>query len=109
MRRVVLAAVLAAIFVEPSWAEEGVASVYGYESGHRRADGHIFNPAAIGCAHRTRRLGSIVTVIDMGTGRSIRCPINDRGPYIYGRVLDLSVGAAQALGVHGLARVRIEP
>jgi rare lipoprotein A len=94
--------------VEIARSEEGIASVYGAESGKRRADGRPFHPGEIGCAHRTRRLGSVVRVTVIGTGRSIACPINDRGPFVRGRVLDLSVGAARALGVRGLARVRIE-
>jgi rare lipoprotein A len=60
------------------------------------------------CAHKTRRLGSVARVTVIATGRSIACPINDRGPYVRGRILDLSFGAARALGVRGLARVRIE-
>lgn len=89
-------------------AEECTASVYGSESGSRRADNRPFRPAELGCAHRTRPLGSSVTVTDLRTGRSIRCPINDRGPYVAGRCLDLSFGAARALGVRGLARVRVD-
>ena len=88
-------------------AEEGIASTYGSESGSRRADGRRFRPSEIGCAHKTRKLGSTVRVTNIKTGRSIMCPINDRGPYIRGRILDLSTGAARALGVSGLARVRI--
>ena len=90
-------------------AEEGVASVYGNENGqHRRADGKRYNPAEVLCAHRTRRFGSVVRVTVLATGRSIRCPIRDRGPYISSRVIDLSLGAAKLLGIHGLAKVRID-
>ena len=89
-------------------AEWGVASVYGAESGKRRADGHPFHPSEIGCAHRSRKLGSIAHVTNLATGRSIVCPINDRGPFVRGRILDLSTAAARALGVHGLARVRVD-
>ena len=89
-------------------AEVGTASVYGAESGKRRADGRRFRPSEVGCAMRSRKLGSVVRVTALATGRSISCPINDRGPYIRGRILDLSTGAARALGVRGLARVRVE-
>ena len=90
-------------------AETGIASVYGSESGSRRADGRRFRPSEIGCAHRTRRLGSVVRVTVIKTGRSIVCPVNDRGPAAWThRLIDLSVGAAKALGVSGLARVRID-
>lgn len=89
-------------------AETGIASVYGNENGQwRRADGKRFNPREIVCAHRTRELGSIIRVTVLATGRSIRCPVLDRGPYVRGRILDLSEGAARALGVRGLARVSI--
>jgi rare lipoprotein A len=90
-------------------AEEGIASVYGNEHGqYRRADGKRFIPSQIVCAHRSRKLGSIVRVTNLKTGRSIVCPIRDRGPYARGRILDLSTGAARALGIRGLAKVKIE-
>lgn len=111
LARLVLAAAALMFFILPFaravHAEEGIASVYGSESGSRRADGKPFRPGEIGCAHKTRKLGSVVTVTVVASGRSIRCPINDRGPYVRGRILDLSVGAARALGVSGLARVRV--
>src|SRR3989442_1292590 len=94
LARLVLAAAILLFFALPLTrvrAEEGIASVYGSESGSRRADGQAFHPAAIGCAHKTRPLGSLVRVTVLATGRSIACPINDRGPYIRGRILDLSV------------------
>jgi rare lipoprotein A len=62
------------------------------------------------CAHRTLKLGSVVAVTNIDTGTNITCRVNDRGPYIRGRVLDLSEQAAMRLGVgdKGLLRVRIE-
>lgn len=88
--------------------ETGIASVYGNEHGQwRRADGKRYYPWAIGCAYKRGRLGSIVRVTVLKTGRSILCPVNDRGPYVRGRIIDLSFGAAHALGVRGLARVRV--
>lgn len=90
-------------------AQEGIASIYGNENGQwRRADGHRYYPSQIGCAHRTRRLGSTVRVTVVRSSRSIVCTINDRGPYVRGRIIDLSTGAARALGVSGLTRVRID-
>jgi rare lipoprotein A len=68
-------------------AESGLASYYGGR-GHR---------GEMTCAHRTRPLGSIITVSH--NGRSIQCRVNDRGPFIRGRVIDLSVSAARALGM----------
>ncbi len=69
-------------------AESGMASYYGYSKGHG---------GEMTCAHRTRPFGSMVTVTY--AGRSIRCRVTDRGPFIRGRVIDLSVAAARALGM----------
>ena len=62
------------------------------------------------CAHRTLPLGSVVTVTNIATGTNVTCRVNDRGPYVRGRILDLSEQAAMRLGVgeQGLMRVRIE-
>jgi rare lipoprotein A len=57
------------------------------------------------CAHRSRPLGSMVTVLHRG--RSIQCRVNDRGPFIRGRIIDLSVSAARALGMIGPGVVRV--
>lgn len=90
-------------------AEEGIASTYGNEHGQwRRADGQRFIPSQIVCAHKSRKLGSIVRVTMISTGRSISCPIRDRGPYARGRIIDLSTAAARAIGLRGLARVRVQ-
>lgn len=89
-------------------AQEGIASVYGNENGQwRRADGKRYVPSQIGCACRSGRLGRILTVTNLQNGLSLRVPCNDRGPFVRGRIIDLSKGAARALGVHGLTRVRI--
>ena len=109
MRRVVSGLLLLFVVAGgPASGEEGMASIYGSEAGSRRADGHRFVPSQIGCAHRTRRLGSIVLVTVIKTGRSISCLINDRGPFTRGLILDLSVGAARALGVRTTTKVRIQ-
>lgn len=112
LARLLLAAAILLFFVLPLTrlhAEEGIASVYGSESGSRRADGKPFRPSEIGCASRTLRLGTTHRVTVIATGRSILCPVNDYGPAAWThRLLDLSVAAARALGVGGLARVRVE-
>ena len=79
-------------------AETGLASYYGGR-GHR---------GEMTCAHRTRPFGSIVTVSH--AGHSIHCRINDRGPFIRGRVIDVSTSAARALGMmrSGVVRVSVE-
>lgn len=89
----------------------GVASWYGgWHTGRPTANGERFNPRAMTCAHRTLPLGSVVTVTNIATGTNVTCRINDRGPYVRGRILDLSEQAAMRLGVgdQGLMRVRIE-
>jgi rare lipoprotein A len=85
-------------------ALSGIASVY-----HDRmtASGEHMNPNAMTAAHKTLPLGSIVTVRNHRNGRSITVRINDRGPYVRGRVIDLSPGAARVLGVDGLAPVSL--
>ena len=90
----------------PAQAECGVASTYG--EGTRTATGERYNPWGITAAHRTRRLNSHVRVRNMKTGKEITVRISDRGPFVYSRILDLSLGAARALGVNGLARVCID-
>jgi rare lipoprotein A len=79
-------------------AESGLASYYG---GRGRG-------GEMTCAHRTRPFGSIVTVT--GAGRSIQCRVNDRGPFVRGRVIDVSMSAARALGMmrSGVIRVSVE-
>jgi rare lipoprotein A len=82
----------------------GIASVY-----HDRltANGEHMNPGAMTAAHKTLPFGSRVTVTNHRNGRSATVRINDRGPYVRGRVIDLSPGAARVLGVDGLAPVSL--
>lgn len=92
-------------------AQTGVASWYGQShAGRLTANGERFNPRAMTCAHRTLPLGSVVTVTNIATGTNVTCRVNDRGPYVRGRILDLSEQAAARLGVgdQGLMRVRME-
>ncbi|MBN9597847.1 MAG: septal ring lytic transglycosylase RlpA family protein [Afipia sp.] len=77
----------------------GKASFYGNESGSRTASGQRFNQEAMTAAHRTLPFGTRVKVTH--AGRSVVVTINDRGPFIRGRVLDLSKGAARAVGLTG--------
>jgi rare lipoprotein A len=88
--------------------ETCIASTYGRESGPRTASGERFDPNAMTCAHKTRAFGSVVTVTMLATGRSISCRVNDRGPFVVGRCIDLSTGAARALGLSGIAKVRVD-
>lgn len=77
----------------------GMASYYGNESGSRTASGQRFNQHAMTAAHRTLPFGTRLKVTH--GGRSVTVTVNDRGPFIRGRVLDLSKGAAQAIGLTG--------
>ncbi|MGI2907968.1 septal ring lytic transglycosylase RlpA family protein [Tolypothrix sp. VBCCA 56010] len=89
----------------------GVASYYGYDgSGNRTASGQRFNPEKLTAAHRHLPFGTRVRVTNTRNGRSVVVRINDRGPFIRGRVIDLSVAAARVLGMmgSGVAPVRIE-
>src|SRR5512137_1373652 len=83
----------------PNWREEGLASWYGADfHGRRTANGERYNMYAMTAAHKTLPLGTDVTVTHRGSGRRIRVRINDRGPFVAGRVIDLSLAAAKALG-----------
>lgn len=93
-RSVLLAAALLCI-AQTAKAESGLASYYGGR-GHR---------GEMTCAHRTRPLGSIVTVTH--AGYSVQCRVNDRGPFIRGRVIDVSISAARALGMMSAGVVRV--
>jgi rare lipoprotein A len=86
----------------------GMASYYGSESGSRTASGQRFNQNAMTCAHRSLPFGTKLRVTH--GGQSVVVTVNDRGPFIRGRVLDLSTGAARAIGLTraGVGRVTAE-
>lgn len=83
----------------------GMASYYGSESGSRTASGQRFNQNAMTCAHRTLPFGTKLRVTHRGN--SVVVTVNDRGPFIRGRVLDLSTGAARAIGLTGAGVGRV--
>jgi rare lipoprotein A len=84
----------------------GVASFYGNESGSQTASGQRFNQNAMTCAHRSLPFGTKLRVSH--GGHSVVVTVNDRGPFVRGRVLDLSTAAARALGIEGLGQVTAE-
>ena len=86
----------------------GMASYY--KSGYRTANGERFKPNGLTAAHRSLPFGTMVRVTNIKTGKSVVVRINDRGPFSHGRVIDLSYGAAKAVGLvaSGVARVRFE-
>lgn len=111
MKSRMLAATVAAGFVIVGTAglaraETGIASVYGYKGG-KTASGERAHPASLTAAHRTLRFGTKVQVTNKRNGRSVTVRINDRGPFIRGRVIDLTPAAASALGFSGLAPVTL--
>jgi peptidoglycan lytic transglycosylase len=79
----------------------GMASYYGSESGSCTASGAHFNPSAMTAAHRSLPFGTKVRVTNRRNGRSVIVTINDRGPFVRGRVIDLSSGAAGVIGMRG--------
>jgi len=88
-------------------AQSGIASVYAH-SGGRTASGEPVAPGALTAAHRTLPFGSFVRVTNRRNGRSVVVRINDRGPFVPGRIIDLSPAAARALGFSGLAPVTVD-
>jgi rare lipoprotein A len=89
---------------------EGLASYYGESlRGHRTASGEPFNPDAFTAAHRSLAFGTCMRVENAGNGRSVRVRVNDRGPFVKGRIMDVSEAAARALDFvrQGVARVRL--
>jgi rare lipoprotein A len=92
------------------FTQTGGASWYGYEGGSVTATGERYNPRGMTAAHRTLAFGSKVRVINLRTGKSAIVTINDRGPFIRGRIIDLSEAAAEAVGIKGsgVGQVRIE-
>lgn len=83
----------------PNWREQGLASWYGADfHGRRTANGERYNMYAMTAAHKTLPLGTQIVVINRQTGRRIRVRVNDRGPFVAGRIVDLSLAAARALG-----------
>ena len=90
--------------------QSGIASFYGYGAGSQTASGQRFNPNAMTAAHRTLPFGTKVRVTNKRNGKTVVVTINDRGPFIRGRVIDLSTAAAGVIGMKssGLAPVTVE-
>jgi rare lipoprotein A len=89
-------------------AQSGLASVYSTESGLRTASGARLNPGALTAAHRSLPFGSHVRVTNRNNGRSVVVTINDRGPFVRGRIIDLTPAAAHALGMGSTAPVTVD-
>ncbi len=94
------------------WSEEGLASWYGGDDGFEgkpTASGEIYDSSKLTAAHRDLPLGTVVEVTSLDNGRVARVRINDRGPFVKGRIIDLSHAAAQQIEMigPGVARVKI--
>jgi rare lipoprotein A len=97
--------------VAPGHTQAGVASYYHDRfHGRKTASGARYNKNSLSAAHKSLPLGSKVKVTDSRTGKSVVVKINDRGPFVKGRVIDLSRAAAQQIGLtkKGLAKVKVE-
>ncbi|MGH6949156.1 MAG: septal ring lytic transglycosylase RlpA family protein [Kiloniellales bacterium] len=95
----------------PGYVEEGIASWYGsYHHGRRTASGERFDMNAATAAHPTLPFGTLVRVTNLDNGRSLVLRINDRGPFVGDRIIDVSRAAARQLGflAQGLAQVRVQ-
>jgi rare lipoprotein A len=102
-----VAATFAAEAAERKHATSGVASHYSH-AGKRTANGERANPSGMTAAHRTLPFGTRVRVTNKRNGRSVVVRINDRGPFVRGRVIDLTTNAARAIGFAGLAPVSLQ-
>jgi len=89
-------------------AQSGIASIYSTKDGLKTASGARMSDHAMAAAHRTLPFGSKVRVTNRKNGKSVVVTINDRGPFIRGRIIDLTPAAARALGFSGLTQVTIE-
>ena len=92
----------------PQNASYGLASFYSYDP--QTASGEKFNPNELTAAHRTLPFGTRLRVTNVATGRSVTVRVNDRGPFVAGRVVDVSRSAAESLGMvgQGVAKVKLD-
>jgi rare lipoprotein A len=112
LRSVLLAFAFCACFASGVRAETGIASVYADGDGHqwtKTANGERVNPDAMTAAHRTLRFGTHVQVTNIENGRTAIVRISDRGPFVKGRIIDLTPAVARALGFSGLILVSVTP
>jgi rare lipoprotein A len=96
---------------QPFFTQVGTASWYGaFHHGRKTASGERFDMNDLTAAHRAVKLGTVLRVTNLDNGRTATVRVNDRGPYVNNRIVDLSAAAARELGMKqdGVARVRIE-
>jgi rare lipoprotein A len=95
----------------PILSQEGLASWYTAPyKGRKAANGQVFSDRAMTAAHRTLPMGSLIVVTNLATGQSGAMRVTDRGPFVDGRIVDLTIASAQATGIYrmGLSRVRVD-
>lgn len=102
-----LAAVCIPVTLTSVSAQSGIASVYSTSEGTRTASGRRLSNGALTAAHKTLPFGTKVRVTNRKNGRSVVVTITDRGPFVRGRVIDLTPAGAHALGFNGLASVSL--
>jgi rare lipoprotein A len=110
LRVAIIAAILATLLPASLAAEEGLASWYGsHFQGRQTANGEIFDTNQLTAAHKSLPFGTIVQVMHKENGKTVQVRINDRGPFVAGRIIDLSRAAADALGLtaQGVAPVKL--
>jgi len=106
VRSLVAICVFCLTVANPAHAESGIASVYAYGGG-KTASGERADPKAMTATHRTLPFGTKVKATNKRNGKKVTVRINDRGPFVRGRVIDVTPAAANALGFSGLALVNI--
>ena len=94
--------------ISEALAQSGIASIYSTREGTRTASGVRLNDGALTAAHRSLPFGSKVRVTNKKNGKSVVVTITDRGPFVRGRVIDLTPAGGRALGFNGLAPVTLE-
>jgi rare lipoprotein A len=87
--------------------QSGIASIYSTESGNKTASEARLNPGALTAAHRSLPFGTKVRVTNHHNGRSVVVTINDRGPFVRGRIIDPTPAGARAIGFSGLTKVSL--
>lgn len=96
---------------ESRGVQQGIASWYGADfHGKQTSSGEVYDMYQLTCAHNTLPLGTMVMVTNLENGRSVELKVNDRGPFVKGRIINVSYAAARMLGMHeqGTAAVRVE-
>ena len=95
---------------KPFLSEVGLATWYTAARGRKSANGQLFSDSAMTAAHRTLPMGSLIVVTNLKTGQASAMRITDRGPFVGGRIIDLTIASAKATGVYqgGLVQVRVD-